>query len=123
MDRLAMDVEAVRDALARALVSRIDTPRAEMDAVADVLTERTRVLLPATRVVVSRMPRDGFLRPLLTARLDNIKRQADTGLGDEGRYTAKERLRVLATDCQWLMIRYGLTPEIPAPADGSHKET
>lgn len=107
MDRLAMDVEAVRDALARALVSRIDTPRAEMDDLAATLTECTLLLLPSARLTVGHMQQGGALRGELSNRLDSIRLQADTGLGAEGRYTTMLRLRRLAQDCQWLMIRYG----------------
>jgi hypothetical protein len=104
---LALDTDAVKQAINRALISRIDTPRAEMDDLAAVLTECTRLLLPSARIAVGHMTRSGVLRVELSNRLDSIRLQAETGLGAEGRYTTMLRLRRLAHDCQWLMIRYG----------------
>lgn len=118
-----LSVNVIEAALRAAFGARPETSREDMDRLATALAECITVLLPAGRLDAGKLWRGSTAWHQLSARLDSIKRQAEAGLGNEGPIAAVNRLRVLAYDCQWLLTRYGPGPQIPAPADGSHKET
>jgi hypothetical protein len=107
-------------AVTRALIVRRDTPRADMDTLATILSDSITLLLPAGRIHANGMWRGGIPWSTLNTRLAGIKHRAEAGLGTDGPIAAMTRLRTLALDCQWLMNRYGPGMSGSGPADESH---
>ncbi|MGS2586550.1 DUF6415 family natural product biosynthesis protein [Streptomyces hebeiensis] len=100
------------DAIQAALVRAADVGRAagtieQLQALADELRDYVRVLIPAAQAHADGLWKGGRDWYLLVSRIGTARRAAESDAAPAGLLEAHVRVRLLATDCRWLLSEYG----------------